>query len=246
MLTVVTVFIFCWLPHWVTQVSCRIISQVFFLRKYFIFLPHWVAQASFLFLKISQFNAPLTAGSLWRQPPYNNKGLIHSHTKCKEYSPHSDYCPKSCKWNLMTFPTIAKIIHNSLWETWKWICNQTLMVLGLILAGTRQKSYHTVLVIRVLIATKKDVPLGSCDVGWSLLQKNNYAITRSWWYCNLQASNRVAPWSPPFSLQTAYRWQSSKHFLPWNLTFAPSTQTLPWTHSCTRDSQTTSGRVSAR
>ena len=54
------------------------------------------------------------------------------------------------------------------------------MVLGLILAGTRQKSYHTVLVIRVLIATKKDVPLGSCDVGWSLLQKNNYAITRSW------------------------------------------------------------------
>ena len=171
MLTVVTVFIFCWLPHWVTQVSCRIISQVFFLRKYFIFLPHWVAQASFLFLKISQFNAPLTAGSLWRQPPYNNKGLIHSHTKCKEYSPHSDYCPKSCKWNMMTFPTIAKTTHVSLWETWKWICNQTLMVLVLILAGTRQKLYHTVLVIRVLVATKEDVPPGSCDLGWSLLQK---------------------------------------------------------------------------
>ena len=45
------------------------------------------------------------------------------------------------------------------------------MVLVLILASTPQKIYHTILVIRVLIATKKDVPSGSCDLGWSLLQK---------------------------------------------------------------------------
>ena len=45
------------------------------------------------------------------------------------------------------------------------------MVPVLILAGTRQKIYHTVLVIRVLVATKKDVRPGSYDLGWSLLQK---------------------------------------------------------------------------